>query len=81
MFLVKNLVFRIFYHIAPKHPQQIRKKEKKIKDQDSPRRDFLRDSSSQNPKFHRLDPFYIFYFYFSYTQKNPKKFELVLFDF
>ena len=74
LFLVKNRVFRLLDRIAPKLPQ------KKFKDHDSPRMDFLQDSAPQNPKFHRLDPFLIF-FNFSYSQKNLKKFALVLFDF
>ena len=56
------------------------KNQKKFKDRDSLRTDFLRDSAPQNPKFHRLDQFFIFFNY-SYSQKNPKKFALFLFDF
>jgi len=75
LFLVKNRVLGLFDRIAPKLPQKIRKK---FKDHDSPRKDFLRDSAPQNPKFHRLDPFF---FNFSYSLKNLKKFALVLFYF
>jgi len=57
------------------------KNQKKFKDRDSHRKDFLRDSAPQNPKFHRLDQFFIFFNFFSYSQKNSKKFALVLFDF
>jgi len=78
MFLVKNPIFGLLDQIAPKLAQKIRRK--KIKNQDSRRRDFLRDSAPQNPKFHRLDLF-LFFFNFSYYQKNSKKFALVLFDF
>jgi len=54
--------------------------QKKFKDRDTLRRDFLQDSAPQNSKFHRLDPFFIC-FNFSYSQKKPKKIALVLFDF
>jgi len=57
--LVKNLVFGILDQIAPKLPQKIRRK-KKSRIKDSPRRDFLWDSAPHNPKFHRLDLFFIF---------------------
>jgi len=63
--------------IVLKLSQKIRKK---IKDQDTRRRDFLRDSAPKNSKFHRLELF-LFLLYFSYSHKNPKKFALVLFDF
>ena len=77
LFLVKNRVLGLFDRIAPKLPQKIRKK---FKDHDSPRKDFLRDSAPQNPKFHRLDQFFIFKV-FLHSHKNSKKFALVLFDF
>jgi len=67
MFLVKNWVFRLLDRIAPKLSQKIRK-------------NLLRDSAPQNPKFHRLDSFLIF-FNFSYSQENLKKNALFLFDF
>jgi len=52
MFLVKNLVFGLLDRIAPKLLQKIRKNSRNM----TP----LRDFAPQNPKFHRLDPFFIF---------------------
>jgi len=69
MFLVKNRVFEQLDLIAPKLSQKIIKKSR-IKTL------VERDSAPQNPKFHHLDSF----FNFSYSQQNPKKFALVLFD-
>ena len=51
LFLIKIRVFGLLGRIAPKLPQ------KKFKDDDSPRRDFLRDSAPSKSKFHCLDPF------------------------
>jgi hypothetical protein len=39
-------------------------------DQDSLRRDFLRDSTPQNPKFHRLDPFFMMLMQFGLHNSN-----------
>jgi len=76
--LSQNPIFGLLDWIAPK---LLRKsEEKKIKDQDSFRRDFLRDSAPQNPKSHCLDPFFIF-FIFHILKKIRKKIASILFDF
>ena len=77
MFSVKNWVFRLLDRIAPKLPKKITKNSRIMTNVE---RDFLRSSAPRNPKFHRLDPFFIF-FNSSYSQKNPNFFALVLFDF
>jgi len=52
---------------------------KKIKDQDSHRRNFLWDFAPQNPKFHCLDTFLIFNFFYILRkiQKNLHYFYLI----
>jgi len=69
MFLVKNQVFGLLDQIAPKLPLE---NQKKFKDHDSLRRGFLQDSAPQNPKFHRLDPFFIFFKFFIFSEKSEK---------
>jgi len=46
--------------------------QKKFKDCDSRRRDFSRDTTPQNPKLHRLDPFLIFLIFFHILRKIRK---------
>jgi len=67
LFLVKNRVFGLLDRIAPKRATwsdcsetSPENQKKKFKDRGSLRRYFLWDSVPQNPKFHRLDPFFIF---------------------
>jgi len=59
LFLVKKSGFRTTssdcFETSPEN-------QKKFKDNDSLRSNILWDSAPQNPKFHRLDPFLIFFF-------------------
>jgi len=77
LFLVKNRVFGLLVWIALKLPQKIRKNSRTMTPVEGTS---YETPPLQKPKFHRLDPFFIFFNY-SYSQKNPKKFALVLFDF
>jgi len=51
--------------------------QKKFKDHDSLRRNFLRDSAPQNPKFHRLDPFFKIFHINRKIRKNLHWFYLI----
>jgi len=69
MFLVKNRVFELLDRDCSETSPE---NQKKFKDHDSRRRDFLLDSAPQNPKFHRLDPFFIFLKFFIFSKKSEK---------
>jgi len=76
MFLVKNRVFGLLDQIAPKLPQKIRKNSRTVTPLEETSMG-LRPSKFKIPSFRPIFNF----FNFSYSQKNLKKFALVLFDF
>ena len=77
LFLIKNRVFGLLDRIGLKLPQKIRKNSRTM----TP----VEETSYETPPL-KIQNFivqthYSFFFNYSYSQKNPIKFALVLFDF
>jgi len=76
LFTIEKMIFEVFDQIAPKLGHKIRRK-KKSRMETPVEGTSYNTSPLKNPKFHRLDPFFIFYI----LRKIWKKIALVLFDF